>query len=665
MKKMDLYRSIDGIKPDDCLKEQILKAAEENDVVTVIKRPVFVPVMIALLLCLNVGMVAKLVIFNKSQVNMSEFKARTSMSSAADIDSDMNELQKELEAQEAEKQLEEEEKLKMQQELEAANREKQAMEFEAAKAEFLEFLESEKSHVYTEMEILGDYVYLQGMTPAYLLDDTAYQESENNNYRRYVYVVDYTAKSDNEFTEVDFAMTNYEFIIGYDGEGVEPDNIVSITKSKAEFENVTEDMIQSALERVNSDESKEKIIALGQQKIDEFEKAGESESDYTISNCYCLFKNSQDSPQIVFEIIESVLCYDGNWENIEFYVDENGEDVTYSVEHSSRSYWNETVYSPYKGYPKTVIVPDVTGMSVQEAQEAIEAAGLKVSSRYYEAPTDIDFEFNNVFETYPQPGTAVASGTDVELRVYARMMPALYNYPLDSAKEILEKMGLKVKLEYVEGVDPDSNDLYVSHFSPYQYTAVEEGEEVTLYIANPDTTNVADLIGCAINLDENSFDYRKIYTAEETQEVLADFEKYDIEGSLYLGTYGYYNYNDVVFYGKYYGKYFLFEAFSSNSEYTNSVPLLHCGSEELDISECVKSDVYSKLNAEVSDIAGNKKISTENPADGSPDTFILEANYMLSYTSEDGREIKAYFDTENGYIVSIYVTDKEVYFYEN
>ena len=65
MKKTALYRSIDGIKPDDCLKEQILKAAEENDVVTVIKRPVFVPVMIALLLCLNVGMVAKLVIFNK------------------------------------------------------------------------------------------------------------------------------------------------------------------------------------------------------------------------------------------------------------------------------------------------------------------------------------------------------------------------------------------------------------------------------------------------------------------------------------------------------------------------------------------------------------------------------------------------------------------------
>lgn len=627
MKKTDLYRSIDGIKPDDCLKEQILKAAEENDVVTVIKRPVFVPVMIALLLCLNVGMVAKLVIFNKSQVNMSEFRARTSMSSAADIDSEMRELQEELEAQEAEKQLEEEEKLKMQQELEAANKEKQAMGFEAAKAEFLEFLESDKSHVYTEMEILGDYVYLQGMTPAYLLDDMAYQESENNNYRRYVYVVDYTAKSDHEFTEVDYAMTNYEFIIGYDGEGVEPDNIVSITKSKAEPENVTEDMIQSALERVNSDESKEKITALGQQKIDEFEKAGESESDYTISNCYCLFENSQDSPQIVFEIIESVLCYDGNWENIEFYVDENGEDVTYSVVNSSRYYWNETVYSPYKGLPKTVIVPDVTGMSVQEAQEAIEAAGLKGGSRYYEPPEGMDFEFNNVVETYPQSGTAVASGTDVYLRVCARMMPVIYNFPLDSAKEMLGKMGLKVKVEYVDGVDPESSDLYVSHYSPYAYTAVEEGEEVTLYVSDPDTSSVSDLLDCAINLDENSFDYRKIYSAEEAQEVLADFENYDSEGSIYLGTYGYYNYNDIVFYGKYYGKYFLIESFRSESESINAVPLLHCGE---DVETAIEYYDYEEYGEYV--------------------------GYILYYDPEDGKEIKVSFDTFDGKITAIYVT---------
>ncbi len=627
MKKTDLYRSIDGIKPDDCLKEQILKAAEENDVVTVIKRPVFVPVMIALLLCLNVGMVAKLVIFNKSQVNMSEFRARTSMSSAADIDSEMRELQEELEAQEAEKQLKEEEKLKMQQELEAANKEKQAMGFEAAKAEFLEFLESDKSHVYTEMEILGDYVYLQGMTPAYLLDDMAYQESENNNYRRYVYVVDYTSKSDNEFTVVDYAMTNYEYIIGYDGEGFEPDNIVSITKSKAEPENVTEDMIQSALERVNSDESKEKITALGQQKIDEFEKAGKSESDYTISNCYCLFKNSQDSPQIVFEIIESVHCYDGNWENIEFYVDENGEDVTYSVVNSSRSYWNETVYSPYKGLPKTVIVPDVTGMSVQEAQEAIEAAGLKGGSRYYEPPEGMDFEFNNVVETYPQSGTAVASGTDVYLRVCARMMPVIYNFPLDSAKEMLGKMGLKVKVEYVDGVDPDSNDLYVSHYSPYAYTAVEEGEEVTLYVSDPDTSSVSDLLDCAINLDENSFDYRKIYSADETQEVLSDFETYDSEGSLYLGTYGYYNYNDIVFYGKYYGKYFLIESFRSESESINAVPLLHCGE---DVETAIKYYDYEEYGEYV--------------------------GYILYYDPEDGKEIKVSFDTFDGKITAIYVT---------
>lgn len=615
MKKTDLYRSINGINQDACLKEQILKAAEENDVVTVIKRPVFVPVMIALLLCLNVGMAAKLVIFNKSQVNMSEFKARTSMSSAADLDSELEELERELDAQK-------QQELNIQKQKEAA--EMQQSKFEAVKAEFLGFIENEKSCIYYEMEPSGNNVTDE--PPEFLVSDTAYQENENNNFRRYVEVIDYPEVSADEFNySYSYAITNHEYIIGYDGNGFDNDNIVSITKSKAEPEDVSEDMILSALETFNSNESQEKISKTAQEKMEEFEGADESESNYAVGNYYCFYSYSKKSTQIVFQIRESVLCYDGSWADIQFYVDENGEDVTDHVESLAENYWNETIYSPdIESYSKVVTVPNVTGMSAQEAQKAIEDAGLKVGSRYYEPPTSEDFVFNNVYSTYPQSGTAVASGTDVYLRVCARMMPVIYGFTFDNAKEMLEKMGLKVKVEYADGVDPESDELYVGNFSPYPYTAVREGDEITLYLADSNTDTAADILDCAINLDENSFDYGKIYSADETQEILTDFEYYDSEGTITLDNYGY---NNIEFYGKYYGNIFVIESFRYKIDDTDFVPLIHCDKDVLIDIEYYDYEEYGEY-----------------------------VNYIRFYDPEDSKEVKVSFDTFDEKVTSIYVT---------
>ena len=40
MNKKELYRSIEGIRQDRHLKERIIRAAEEKDEITVIKRPI-------------------------------------------------------------------------------------------------------------------------------------------------------------------------------------------------------------------------------------------------------------------------------------------------------------------------------------------------------------------------------------------------------------------------------------------------------------------------------------------------------------------------------------------------------------------------------------------------------------------------------------------------
>ena len=53
MKKAELYRSIEGIKPDRSMKNRIMTAAEANDKITVSKKPVFLPVAVAFLLVIN------------------------------------------------------------------------------------------------------------------------------------------------------------------------------------------------------------------------------------------------------------------------------------------------------------------------------------------------------------------------------------------------------------------------------------------------------------------------------------------------------------------------------------------------------------------------------------------------------------------------------------
>ena len=60
MKKAELYRSIEGIKPDRSMKNRIMTAAEANDKITVSKKPVFLPVAVAFLLVINLGVIANL-----------------------------------------------------------------------------------------------------------------------------------------------------------------------------------------------------------------------------------------------------------------------------------------------------------------------------------------------------------------------------------------------------------------------------------------------------------------------------------------------------------------------------------------------------------------------------------------------------------------------------
>ncbi|MDE5917240.1 MAG: hypothetical protein K2G62_03840, partial [Oscillospiraceae bacterium] len=55
MKEKELYRIIDNLKPDSCLKNRICNAVESKDFIRSERKPVFIPVVMMLLICVNLG----------------------------------------------------------------------------------------------------------------------------------------------------------------------------------------------------------------------------------------------------------------------------------------------------------------------------------------------------------------------------------------------------------------------------------------------------------------------------------------------------------------------------------------------------------------------------------------------------------------------------------
>ena len=216
MNKKELYRSIEGIRQDRHLKERIIRAAEEKDEITVIKRPIFIPVLIALLIVFNIGVAAKLVIFDKSQI-MNEFKPRSSLNgvlpdsteNASDNKSE-NGAGKETD-------------------------ESGVKNFQEVKSDFLEELNVNTYMIAEEWDASEDYDP-QNEIPFYLYSE--YHESYQTSgisYRRFVQVINYNeseysgvTSESNGFSE---AYTNHEYIVGYDGEGFNDENIISVTES--------------------------------------------------------------------------------------------------------------------------------------------------------------------------------------------------------------------------------------------------------------------------------------------------------------------------------------------------------------------------------------------------------------------------------------------------
>lgn len=545
MKKEDLCRSIESIKQENELKERILKGVEEKDKITVIRRPLFIPV-IAALVCLNVGMAAKLVIFNKSQVNMSELKARTSMSTAFD-DSDMDgiiEDQKELiERQiELERQAELESEIDEQQQQKDLENQIQQIEKDIEKNEYLAEMQSYDSQEVVFSRFMTDVNsgnctlleewrcsedFVPNMTTPYFYtipSENVSPVGTKGEYtvRRYVQTIPfYTYDGDDAFVEI--VNTNHEYIVVYKGK-CELQNMVSITESNIDSSYLLEKDLNEAYENykdADEDVVSETIEKVGERYINEMTTEANTYFDnayYSTLDTILMYPQTGNSGDARF----SRRCFasvSSSWGSIEdgsvdplrdadavrfYFIDEKGNEITdmlmsassngvmyytTDVRFDPETYWKDTVYISDAILNEKVEIPDIIGMSAEEAERVLIEAGLNVTGKRYADDWEIDnpnVEFNHVGNVYPNIGSIVYKGEGITICLRGKYIPYLGGEDVDVAEKRLRDMGYEVKYEYLDDTKPSDSDLCVLYNDPCGLDT--NSTEVTLYITNRDRT---------------------------------------------------------------------------------------------------------------------------------------------------------------------------------
>lgn len=421
MKRADLYRGFDSIKPDKELKANILKAVKERDKVTVIKRPLFVPIMVAMLVCLNFGMVAKLVISNKSQINMAELKARTSISQAPEAS----------------------------QEEFVLDGETQKSEFQRAVDEYQEKIENEEYCLVYEWKD-SKLISTSQIWPYYLTNDWQidyegnYEDSLGSDeylYRRYAKKIYVAESADSDSSQTYYqqqCLTNSEVIIGYKG-GITPDNIVCITWSNVDTASLSYSSFAESLKKFDNNNAVsnslenyalERAESYDPEKRFEFKHYGvlsgmciypaavSNNKPYVVQCCYFSMSNSEEFHEYDNDIEKFFITADGTIINIE--TDYKG------ISSDPEEYWYATLYRPDLIGDDIIKIPDIIGMDLDKAKQTLEDAGLKLGSFTYDAPYSAKYRYGEVMHLscydgneWRKVGDLVKKGSEVDVTICA------------------------------------------------------------------------------------------------------------------------------------------------------------------------------------------------------------------------------------------------------
>ncbi len=158
---------------------------------------------------------------------------------------------------------------------------------------------------------------------------------------------------------------------------------------------------------------------------------------------------------------------------------------------------------------EAAIVPKCVGKMQEEAVELLEEAELDYKVKEME---DDSQEVGIVLRQTPEDGAKVDKGTVITIYVNVAgetvEMPDVIDVSLENARNQLESMGLKVKVENIYSDTVDENDIVKT--SPKKGEDVKIGATVTLYVSKGKETKkveMPDLVGQ--DIDEAKYVLRK------------------------------------------------------------------------------------------------------------------------------------------------------------
>lgn len=586
MKKAELYRSIEGIKPDRSMKNRIMTAAEANDKITVSKKPVFLPVAVAFLLVINLGVIANLMAGdNFSSKHNGE--DNSFYGNSTDEFSDYAEkVYKEITEHDYKK---------------------------------IEFLQEDNYFPFTDKPWFE--MYSIDTIEKGAVETGAENAGAENVFVKYIKYIQ----------TIDGIYTNHEYIIGYDGNGYEKENILSITESNVDYSSDIPEKYKSEISAdVNLSDSFDKLVSeYSMEKYGSLEYPYESSYNNQYDMRILLFpslKSNESAPDGIVYRFPAVFTVtapqeadvDTIDENVYFLVDGQGNSQN---QLSYDNYWKETVYADDANY-ETAELPEIENMNVDMAVRLLKNTGYtNISERYV-----IDERLHDTVISYDyglMPGDVKRKNAVIGIIVSGKQMPDIIGMEIGDAGTVLNDQQIEYKIIYMYGAKADDTGQTVVSTSIGVNEIVNGSEPVEVFVES-DTSCLAAGLWSEMELEysysENGVDY---YSSEELPDVILD---------------GYYNDNGKVF----------VNGISTKNSFYEMCPDIYVGMTIDDINNVLESlDYYQE-----------KEVYLVNPIE--EDSIYGDYNYEFGYIDDDGMKYTVMLSVNGEQVSNIYVTKEAV-----
>ncbi|MEV0947012.1 Stk1 family PASTA domain-containing Ser/Thr kinase [Rhodococcus sp. NPDC049939] len=149
--------------------------------------------------------------------------------------------------------------------------------------------------------------------------------------------------------------------------------------------------------------------------------------------------------------------------------------------------------------PEQVTIPRLAGLNQQEAQQELNAVGLRLDSSIQRAPSD-ESDIDKVITQQPSSGSSIALDSEVTITLGSGpeqvRVPDVTGQTVDVAQENIEAAGFEVTIENVDSGAPEGQ---VISTDPAGGSTADKGDTITINVSNGNNIQMPDLTGKTVS----------------------------------------------------------------------------------------------------------------------------------------------------------------------